>query len=128
MGIFKRLTINGSFTDATLTDPIISDATFDSSIKINRTTTAISYAVLATDFYIGVTSTAAPRTITLEAAAEAGAGRMLIIKDESGGAATNNITIDAATTELIDGSQTFTMSNNFQSITLICTGTAWFIV
>lgn len=96
--------------------------------KVNRTTTAVTYTALVTDYIIGVTSTAAARTINLPAAATAGAGKIFIIKDESGACATNNITIDANSTELIDGATTYVMNVNYQSVTLYCSGTAWFII
>lgn len=95
---------------------------------VKRTATATTYTVLATDYYIGVTSTAAARTINLEAAATAGAGRVLIIKDESGGAGTNNITIDGNGAETIDGAGTLVIATNYGVATIICSGTAWFTV
>src|SRR5438128_2357015 len=62
---------------------------------VARTATATTYTALTTDVYIGVTSTASARTINLPAAATCGAGKTYIVKDESGAAGTNNITIDA---------------------------------
>jgi len=64
------------------------------ALLLNRTATAISYTVLTSDCIIGVTSTAAPRDITLPAAASHGR-KIFIVKDESGGAAANNITVKA---------------------------------
>src|SRR5687767_3600343 len=65
------------------------------SITVKRTATAASYTALTSDYIIAVTSTAAPRTITLPAAATVADGKVYVIIDESGGAAINNITIDA---------------------------------
>lgn len=96
-------------------------------MKRKRTPTAISYLALITDSYIGVTSTSAPRTITLPPAATAGSGFDLTIKDESFGAGTNNITVQADGAELIDGNNTFAISVNGGAIDLKCSGTAWFI-
>lgn len=72
-----------------------------------RTATATSYTILVTDLYIGVTSTAAARTITLPAASACfdstnNVGMTFIVADESNAAATNNITLTRA------GSDTFT--------------------
>lgn len=91
------------------------------------TKTATNYTVLLTDFTIGVTSTAAARTITLPSAAIAGVGHRYIIKDESGGALINNITV-ASTSGNIDGSATFVINTNYGSITVYSDGTNWFIV
>ncbi len=91
-----------------------------------RTTTAISYTALLTDYIIGVTNTGAARTITLPPASEFGDGFILIVKDESGGAGTNNITIDADGSETIDGATTKVINTNYGAVRLYCTGTAWF--
>jgi hypothetical protein len=72
----------------------------------HRVTTAASYTATNYDEYVGVTSTAAARTITLPTSAGGNgvaAGQALIIHDESGGAGTNNITITPNGSELIVG-------------------------
>ena len=94
---------------------------------IDRTSTA---ADLTTDkgmHYIGVTDTTAARTITL-ASATVEEGRVVIIKDESGGAGTNNITIATEGAETIDGANTYTIGNNYGAVTLISDGTNWFAI
>jgi len=96
-------------------------------LVVNRTATAANLTLDVDDYYIGVTSTAAARTITLPTAAVS-AGKSYIIKDESGGALTNNITIDTETSETIDGVNTYVISSNYGSVTVICDGTNWFIV
>ena len=73
-----------------------------------------------------MTSTAAARTINLPAAATAGAGKVYIIKDESGAAGTNNITADANASETIDGATTKVINSNYGVLRLICDGTNWF--
>ena len=52
---------------------------------------------------IGITNTSVVRTVTI-LTADIVAGRIFIIKDESGAAGTNNITITTQSTETIDGS------------------------
>jgi len=86
---------------------------------------AYPYTSLGSDSYIAVTSTASARTINLIAAATFGAGNILEIADESGGAGTNNITIDANSTETIDGALTKVINSNYGSVRLRCTGTGW---
>ncbi len=87
-----------------------------------------SYTVLRTDEYIGVTSTAAPRTVTLPALNSVEDGATFIIKDESGGAAANNITIDGNLTETIDGALTKVINTNHGAVRLIKSGNAWFTI
>lgn len=91
----------------------------------NYTPTAISYQVLGTDAIIGVTSTSAPRTITMPNPAQA--GQRWTITDESGGAATNNITISGNGLN-IDGSATYIINLNYGSIDIYSNGTAFFII
>jgi hypothetical protein len=98
----------------------------DDSFVLKRTTTAADYTVLVTDVIVGVTSTAALRTITLPAVANTSVGQILTIKDESGGANTNNITIDGNAAETIDGAATIAITANYGSARLYSTGTAWF--
>jgi len=80
------------------------------------------------NYYIGVDSSLAAKTVNLPAAATAGAGFVLSIKDEGGLAGTNNITIDANGAELIDGAATQPINANYGSLNLMCSGTAWFII
>ncbi len=101
---------------------------FQGGVRLARETHAISHAYVdrPTVVIVGVTSTAAPRTITLPPAAAAAAGCVLVVKDESGGAAGNNITVDGDGAETIDGAATKVINTNFGALRLYCTGTAWF--
>lgn len=80
------------------------------------------------DYYIGVDTSSVAKTVNLPAVATAGQGFVLVIKDESGNAATNNITIDANASELIDGALTQVINTNYGSVSLMCSGSAWFIM
>jgi len=62
--------------------------------------------------------------VTLPAVA---VGRMVTIKDESGNAASNVITITPAS-GLIEGNASYTLNINYGSITTYCNGTNWFII
>lgn len=88
--------------------------------------TATNYTQLKPDRIIGVTSTASARTIVLQSASTNGKGYIVTIKDESGGAGTNNITIDPTGAETIDGASTYVISTNYGSATFYCDGTAYF--
>lgn len=77
-----------------------------------------------TDMIILV-DTSAARAITLPAAT---AGRVIIIKDKTGTAGTNNITITRAGSESIEGiAANYVMATNWGRLTLACDGTNWFI-
>lgn len=91
--------------------------------------TAVSYNVLNTDYYIGITDTTAARTMTLPASGLTGnkIGQTYIFKDESGGAATNNITITASS-GTIDGAASAVINTNYGSIKIVYDGTNYFII
>jgi hypothetical protein len=65
-------------------------------------------------------------TITIPAGS-GNAGRMIRIKDISGTAGTNHITIQPASGS-IDGSMTYVLNLNFAAVNLICNGTNWFVI
>ena len=89
---------------------------------------AYPYTVLITDHMVLV-NTSSARTINLPAAATAKAGAEVIIKDATGSAAANNITVDASGTETIDGALTKTISTNYDSLRLVCDGSSkWLVV
>lgn len=95
---------------------------------IQATRTAISYAAFSYDHYIGVTSTAAPRTITLPTT-NVIKNQCFIVKDESGAAGTNNISVVVAGgVKTIDGVATYTINNNYGSVEVIYDGTNFFIL
>jgi len=96
-------------------------------LKLKRTATATSYTATAADYIIAVTSTASARTITLPAVSGT-TGRIYVVKDESGGAATNNITIDGNASETIDGATTKVINTNYGTATIYSNGSAWFSI
>mgnify|MGYP000930239337 CR=1 FL=1 len=104
---------------------------FQNATDTALTRTAVgagAYTTLATDQYIGKTSiTGGGDTITLIAAATVG-GRFYHIKDESGTAGTDNITIDGNGAETIDGAATFVINTNYGSVKIFSTGSAWFLI
>lgn len=86
---------------------------------------AASASLEINDFYVGVTSTAAARTISTTANDQV-CGRVIVINDESNGAGTNNITFDPAGSVTVNGSATVAISTNGGELRLICDCTNWF--
>ena len=90
---------------------------------ITRKATAVSY-VSQGEGLIAVTNTAAPRTITLSDADKIDC-KEIDIKDESGGAGTNNITISPQS-GTIDGAASVVISANYGVARVYSNGTNWF--
>lgn len=82
------------------------------------------YTVAATDYYISLDTVGGAISILLPNAPTT--SRTFVIKDRTGHAAANNVsvtTVGGAVT--IDGSTTYTMGSNFQAIQLIFNGTSY---
>lgn len=96
------------------------------SLKVTTVNVA-TYDLLVTDTILNVTypSTAAVTSLTLPSA-QVVSGRTIIIKDASGNAGANNITIDTGGSETIDGAATLVMSTNYQTVKLYSDGSNWF--
>jgi hypothetical protein len=101
-------------------------AEFSRGMVIKRTGTATSYSTATTDIYIGVTSTAAARTITMFNSGRV-TGMVFIIKDESGGAGTNNITIDGNGAN-IDGESSVVINKNYGCVAIYWNSTSWSVL
>lgn len=105
---------------------------FESTIgfkKISEYRTITGYAsnpTLSSINYIAAMDTTAARTVTLPAGAD---GLTYIIKDETGTAATFNITINPNGTEKIDNASSYVISSNLGSVTLSyrATTTNWLV-
>lgn len=89
-----------------------------------RTITA-SASVADSDVVLLVDATAGAVTVTLPAAASS-SGRVLYVKktDASG----NAVTLDGNASETIDGATTLAIATQYQSYTVICDGTGWWII
>lgn len=100
---------------------------FGGGFSAGRQTFSTTGSISATGgSLVGFTGTSGG-TLTLPAAATAGAGRIFIIKDEGGNADPNTIIIDGNGAETIDGAANFSMNVDKMAVALYCTGTAWFI-
>jgi hypothetical protein len=103
-------------------------ATQKASNDIPRTATAISYTCTASDYIVAVTNTSAPRVITLPAAAAAGRGRQIIVKDEGGLSGTNAITINVTGGGTIDGSASKTLQRDYGVMGFYSDGAQWRVI
>lgn len=82
---------------------------------------AYPYTTLTTD-YVVIVDTSSARTINL--VASPATGTTYRIKDNTGSAAANNITITPAAGN-IDGSASYVINNNYGAIDLVYNGTQW---
>ncbi len=114
--------VTGNFGVGTTTP--LSKVHVAGSMGMKRTAVAADYTTVD-EVFIGVTDTSAARTITL-ASADAVADRVIVVKDESGGAGANNITIATEGTETIDGAASVSITTNYGYVRLYCDGTNWF--
>lgn len=114
--------------ELTIYDNLVVSGSISSSgaVQHNRVTITNAdspYAVLDTDHYIGVDTSGGPVVIDLQTTATGAAnGRELIIKDEGGNAAADNITIQVAGGALIDNAASLTLNSDFAGATLVANG------
>lgn len=89
-------------------------------------TGAASYTQTAGKRILCMSDTSAVgRTITLLTTEKAVVGRLVVVKDTSGAAGTNNITVTSQTGN-IDGASTKTITSNYGTMRLFSDGTNWF--
>jgi len=82
------------------------------------------YTVLAADQYMSCDVSSGVLTIDLPDTTTT--GRLFIVKDEGGDAATNNITITTTGgAVLIDGATTFVMNTDYEAVSLVWNGTSY---
>ena len=119
----RLIDLNGSgvlqFTDT-------NGAVLLSSLAAAPTTQAVTTNITAAHNKIYLVTTSSARTITLPAAA---LDTQFYIKDATGSANTNNITIARAASESIDGvAASYIIDSNLASVLLVCDGTNWFVL
>lgn len=86
-----------------------------------------SYAAQVTDYYIGVNGTGI--TVTIPLGSTTYVGKTYVIKDESGLITPNSAyRFDITSPDLIDGSNTLTVTVSRTAVTILWTGTFWSII
>lgn len=99
-----------------------------SALETIDVTNALSpYTARVVDKILSCKTSTGAITVQLQAANLAGDGKLYIIKDEDGNAATNNITILPAAGETIDGESELVISNDDGSASIYSNGENFFI-
>lgn len=94
-----------------------------SPVTVTNVTTP-TYTALTTDYFLCVDTAINPVTITLPTGI---LGTVYMVKDCSGDANTNNITIQGTGGQLVDGSATATINSPYGNLQFIFNGTEWSI-
>jgi len=101
------------------------NAKINDGLLVEHTVKTAAYTALKRDVIIGADTTGGILTITLPSA-QTVKGKIYIINDEGGAAATNTITIATEGSETIDGSATATIVADDASLRLYSNGSNWF--
>ena len=102
----------------------ISGAAASAVTTVNSST----YSLLATDARVNVTYTATGACTITWPTAQVTDGREVVIKDAGGNASVNNITIVTGGSETIDGAASYTMTEDYSSMTILSNGSNLFII
>ena len=90
----------------------------------NVNSAASPYTVLTSDYYLSVDCSAGP--ITLKFPNSALLGQSFIVKDRTGNAQANNITLTSVSGSVnVDGAATFVLNVNYQSCELVGNNTSY---
>lgn len=119
-------TITNQVSTGLLTASVISAQ----STILNRVSISSSYQLNYSHYFVGVNTLAATSSITLSLPNASGSisGRSYVIKDETGGAETNNIILNAISGNTIDGETSITIESPYASLNIYTDGsTKWFI-
>ena len=131
----RRVELNGSAQTATINavTNITDDCDVDGKMTMSQgqvvqfTASAISLSVVDTQYQILITDTSVARTVTLPAAPTT--GQVFKIKDASGAAGTNNITIDVTGGAItIDNATSQLINIDYGYLTVMFDGTEYWIV
>ena len=95
------------------------------SIRAVAGNVSISTDTTLTDRRLHLVDTSAARSEALPAVS---ATLYLVVKDVTGSAATNNITITTPGAETIDGAATYVINSNYASVTIVADGTNYFVI
>ena len=94
-------------------------------LQVAQATKTGNYTLLTTDYQIFGDATGGAFTVTLPTASS-GTGQIYsIIKTD---AVANNVTVQGNGAELINAANTYVLTVQFQSVTIISNGTKWLVI
>lgn len=113
------------------TATFLSGADFDGKIEYNPTLATTVVTMSSDSNFYSFDSSGGAFTAVMPSDVQS--GHTVIVKDITGNAASNNITLSSSTTAQIDGSSTYTMAINYAAVTLTyvshsSTGDTWSII
>lgn len=121
---------NGSGTAVQITSggAVVSVPGAVDSFQFNNFTSDVSIAPVDNYVFLSMDTTAA-RVVTLPLASSVSSGRIYVIKDASGLAETNNITVSCSGSDNLDGAASQIMNSNYSTLYVIGNGVdKWFIL
>ena len=136
------ISFDGSTVDGLLTYKDSDEATVEENLRFNGSALHLTgalnvkyvsktsdYSVAATDYIVGVNTSGGPVTASLPAAATAGAGRLLIVKDIGGFASASDkaVVIEPNGSEKIDGADVVKIIASSGSVSLFGDGSNWYV-
>ena len=112
-------------------DGILTESEFEAKFRVDEASKLVQWsedATAQTDYhFIGVDTANQPVTITLPSGLDISSGKILLIKDEGGNAATNNITVSTSDGSTIDGSPSISLDSDYAAINIYYNGSGWHI-
>ena len=118
----KAISFDGSANTEIVNSLIVGGGVYKKLRDVNSTGN-----ILQTDYVIRLIQNSAI-TLTLPSRNN-NQGQIIILKDALGNANSNNVTVQAATGDTIDGSSSYTISHNKEGVTLMCDGiNGWMIL
>lgn len=120
---------SGSGTAVQLTSGGSLASTPGSASTFETVNIAANVTISASDTFVYlIVDTSVSRTITLPLASSVAAGRIYIVKDSSGNAESNGITVEIQGSDTLDGTSSQVLTSNYGSWTIVGNGTdSWFI-
>jgi hypothetical protein len=120
---------NGHAKMTEWTKPVIVDpaATTDVDKAKKRLSITANYSVGTDDHFVGVDTTGGSVTLTLPTRAATSEGKIYIIKDEGGWAATHSIIIQTADNAKIDNLNSVALVSNYGAVSIYFNATDWHI-
>jgi hypothetical protein len=122
-------TNNTQIATTAYTDAAVSalDYTKAKSVSVITAVGAVTVTTGMNIVILNKTSGAAT-TVNLPSGSSSGTGKMFVVKDGKGDAATNNITVTPNGGDTIDGGSTYVLNTNYEAATFIWNGTQWNII